>query len=227
MSRTAGTAHIVTEWLNQRPQAEFKWPRPAAMEGVNLFRLEDLDERGAPFVVPPGSELDAGLQRMLNQADGDFKRCDLPGPQQETNWSTEVCGPFYIFGTWGDQLTASTHSRLGQPIIYSTGRRTIRMVIWPAGRPARPSSQLKVSTRPRCTQNWQCGSFYGRRQQTLSTGRNGSPSVSTEFIGTALPNRANSTASCSRRTKGAEERRLAEARRGPQSAHLLRQGHAD
>ena len=68
----------MTDRLNQRPQKKFKWPRPAAMEGVNLFRLEDLDERGAPFVVPPGSELDAGLQRMLEQANGGFKRCDLP-----------------------------------------------------------------------------------------------------------------------------------------------------
>ncbi|KWU44254.1 hypothetical protein RHOSPDRAFT_34269 [Rhodotorula sp. JG-1b] len=79
--------------LREEEEKKFKWPRPAAMQGVNLSRLEDLDARGAPFVVPPGSELDVGLQRMLEQADGSFERCDLFGPRQETNWELRSTRP--------------------------------------------------------------------------------------------------------------------------------------
>ncbi|GAA5951422.1 hypothetical protein JCM8115_005145 [Rhodotorula mucilaginosa] len=107
----------------EEEEKKFKWPRPAAMEGVNLFRLEDLDERGAPFVVPPGSELDAGLQSMLSQADGGFKRCDLPGPQQETNWLLSSTRPArYVF----DRATFNSGGNLacraaGQAILSLSG----------------------------------------------------------------------------------------------------------
>lgn len=77
------------------------------MQGVNLSRLEDLDARGAPFVVPPGSELDVGLQRMLEQADGSFERCDLFGPRQETNWELRVCDVLGTPDHGADQLTLS------------------------------------------------------------------------------------------------------------------------
>ncbi|GAA5870404.1 hypothetical protein JCM3774_002720 [Rhodotorula dairenensis] len=106
MERSRGpTADVKSKWDDPdedvKPKLEdkedkperFKWPRPDDMQGVNLFRLEDLDERGAPFVVPPDSDLMAGLRDMLDHADGGFKRVDLSGPRQNTSWRLDGTRP--------------------------------------------------------------------------------------------------------------------------------------
>lgn len=124
MSCTVSTAKTETNQLDHHTQEVFQWVRPDSMQGVNLLRLEDLDERGAPFVVPQGSELDIGLQRMLDQAGGGFKRCDLPGPQQFTHWNlTSVCDLLGTPDRGADQLTLS-HLLRTRPARYKFDRAT-------------------------------------------------------------------------------------------------------